>query len=107
MPGFVLLSDDDVACALPVCYSARPIVIVSVLVLAIHIHISPRSQHLYKMQVYQLARLLRVPDQLITVRPSPDTVHGLDDEEMIGMDYGTADLILDRIVRKREVCRLR
>ncbi len=51
-------------------------------------------KHLYKMQVFQLAEYLGVPDAIIDKKPSPDLFAGVADEEIMGIDYGTLDSIL-------------
>ena len=50
--------------------------------------------HLYKTQVFELAKYIRVPEQIIKKDPSPDLIPGLTDEEAIGLSY----LELDRIL---------
>lgn len=50
--------------------------------------------HLYKTQVRQLARYLKIPKKIIDKAPSPDIIPGLVDEEVIGMSYKNLDLIL-------------
>jgi NAD+ synthase len=49
---------------------------------------------LYKNQVKQLAIYLRVPDSIINKPPSADLWEGQTDEEEIGLDYDSIDLIL-------------
>jgi NAD+ synthase len=51
-------------------------------------------QLLYKTQVRQLARFLKVPDVIISKPPSPDLIPGLKDEFAIGISYEKLDLIL-------------
>jgi NAD+ synthase len=50
--------------------------------------------NLYKTQVRQLARYLKVPSKIIEKAPSPDIIPGMDDEEAIGMPYGRLDFVL-------------
>lgn len=50
--------------------------------------------HLYKTQIYQLAKYLKTPHHFIQKEPSPDLLPGLDDYTMIGMPYDQIDLIL-------------
>ena len=49
---------------------------------------------LYKTQVIELARYLKVPKEIINKSPSPDLVPGITDEYIIGMPYKILDLIL-------------
>lgn len=49
---------------------------------------------LYKIQVRQLAKYLKIPDHIIEKEPSPDLLPGLDDQTMIGLSYEEVDLIL-------------
>ncbi|MFO8015288.1 MAG: NAD(+) synthase [Phycisphaerae bacterium] len=56
---------------------------------------------LYKTQVWQLARHLGVPDDIIDQAPSPDMMRGITDEVALGLDYGRIDLVLDGIDRGR------
>ena len=52
---------------------------------------------LYKTQVRQLAKYLKIPQEIINKAPSPDIIPGLIDEEAIGMDYETLDKILENL----------
>lgn len=54
--------------------------------------------HLYKSQVYDLARELKIPEKIIKKAPSPDLIPGITDEYALGMSYKT----LDRILMKME-----
>ena len=49
---------------------------------------------LYKHQVWQLARHLGLPDQVVGKRPSADLWPGQTDEGDLGFDYQTADEVL-------------
>lgn len=49
---------------------------------------------LYKTQVRELARYLRIPSKIIAKPPSPDILPGIVDEEAIGIPYEKLDLIL-------------
>ncbi len=49
---------------------------------------------LYKNQIYQLARYLRVPESIIKKKPSADLWVGQSDEEELGFSYDEADVIL-------------
>ena len=51
-------------------------------------------QLLYKTQVRQLARFIKVPDVIISKPPSPDLIPGLEDEFAIGISYEKLDLVL-------------
>ena len=50
--------------------------------------------HLYKTQVFELAKYIQLPERIIEKSPSPDLIPGLIDEEAIGLSY----LDLDRIL---------
>jgi NAD+ synthase len=52
---------------------------------------------LYKTQVRLLAAHLGVPDHLISKAPTPDLLPGIDDEDALGIDYATLDVILERL----------
>jgi len=49
---------------------------------------------LYKTQIYQLAKYLKIPDRILQKEPSPDLLPGLDDKTMIGIPYEQIDLVL-------------
>jgi NAD+ synthase len=49
---------------------------------------------LYKTQVRQIAKHLKVPDNIITKPPSPGFFPGQTDEAELGIDYTTLDIIL-------------
>jgi len=49
---------------------------------------------LYKHQVWQLARHLGLPEQVVAKRPSADLFPGQTDEGDFGFDYATADEVL-------------
>lgn len=51
-------------------------------------------QHLYKNQVYQLAKYLKVPDVILQKKPSADLWVGQSDEEELGFSYDEADPVL-------------
>jgi NAD+ synthase len=50
--------------------------------------------NLYKTQVRELARYLKVPSKIIEKPPSLDILPGIIDEEAIGIPYEKLDLIL-------------
>lgn len=56
---------------------------------------------LYKTQVYQLARHLNIPEEIIRKKPSADLWKDQTDEGEIGMSYGELDEILYRLVDLR------
>ncbi|PLV56766.1 NAD(+) synthase [Thermotoga sp. SG1] len=54
--------------------------------------------HLYKTQVFELAKELNVPEKILKNPPSPDLIPGVTDEMAFGMSY----MELDRILMKLE-----
>lgn len=56
---------------------------------------------LYKHQVYQLARYLELPREVIDKAPSADLVAGQTDEQDLGFTYAEADAVLHRMVDER------
>ena len=56
---------------------------------------------LYKCQVYQLARHLELPDEVIEKAPSADLVPGQTDESDLGFTYEQVDRLLVRMVDER------
>jgi len=58
--------------------------------------------HLYKTNVYEIARALDVPDEIITRAPSPDLIPGLTDETILGMGYEEIDEILKMLVKNKK-----
>ena len=58
--------------------------------------------HLYKTQVYTLARELKIPRSIIDKPPTPDLVPGITDEFALGMKYSELDAILEKIERGEE-----
>lgn len=56
---------------------------------------------LYKHQVYQLARWLELPREVIEKPPSADLFAGQTDEQDLGFGYDEADRILYRMVDRR------
>jgi NAD+ synthase len=55
-------------------------------------------RHLYKTQVWELARKLGVPKVIIDQKPSADLWEGQTDEGELGFDYLTADKVIKRIL---------
>jgi NAD+ synthase len=62
--------------------------------------------NLYKTQVLQLARYLKVPSSILNRPPSPDLVPGIIDEEVIGIPYEKLDMILLALERGWESLRI-
>jgi len=56
---------------------------------------------LYKHQVYQLARYLEIPADIIEKPPSADLHQGQTDESDLGFSYEEADRVLFRMVDRR------
>jgi len=56
---------------------------------------------LYKHQVYQLARFLELPEDVIEKPPSADLFEGQTDEGELGFTYADADRLLYRLVDRR------
>lgn len=50
--------------------------------------------HLYKTQVYELAKYLGVPQEIIDQKPTAGLWHGQTDEEEFGFSYKEADWVL-------------
>jgi len=48
----------------------------------------------YKTQIYQLAKFLHIPDEIIEQTASPDMLRGVTDECAIGINYEAMDTIL-------------
>jgi NAD+ synthase len=56
---------------------------------------------LYKTQVFELARYLGIPGEIIAKKPSADLWPGQTDEGEIGISYNDLDIILHLMVDKR------
>ena len=56
---------------------------------------------LYKTQVFELARHLKIPEAIIAKKPSADLWPGQTDESEIGITYKDLDVILHLMVDKR------
>ena len=54
---------------------------------------------LFKTQVWQLARYLDVPDEIVSKPATADLIHGQTDEGDLGVSYATADHILHALLR--------
>lgn len=59
--------------------------------------------HLYKTQVYELAKELDVPEKILRKAPSPDLIPGITDEFAIGMSYQDADRILMKMEKGEDL----
>ncbi|MFN4223745.1 MAG: NAD(+) synthase [Fervidobacterium nodosum] len=51
-------------------------------------------KHLYKTQVFELAKHLGVPEKIINKKPTPDLIPGINDEDAFGIEYSKLDKIL-------------
>ncbi len=54
-------------------------------------------KHLYKTQVYELAKALEIPSSIIEKAPSPDLIPGITDEFALKIKYNDLDRILMKI----------
>ena len=59
-------------------------------------------QHLYKTQVYELAKYLKVPEEIIKATPSAGLWSGQTDEGEFGFSYQEADLVLYLYFEKKQ-----
>ena len=69
------------------------------------VDISP-IQHLYKRQIYEMAKYLDVPMRIQKKKPRPDILPGITDEFAIGMSFEKIDMILRGIelrLSKKEI----
>lgn len=57
---------------------------------------------LYKTEVWELSRYLKIPDVLIDKKPSADLWEGQTDEQEMGLTYKEADQILYRILEENK-----
>lgn len=57
--------------------------------------------HLYKTQIYQLAKFLRVPKEIIEKKPSANLWEGQTDEDELGFGYQEADIVLSLYFDKK------
>ncbi|BAB60188.1 NH(3) -depenent NAD + synthetase [Thermoplasma volcanium GSS1] len=60
-------------------------------------------EHLYKRDIYEIARLLGVPESIIKKKPTAGLWQGQTDEDEIGMPYSKIDDILSSIFDKGEL----
>lgn len=58
--------------------------------------------HLYKTEVKQLARDLKIPEKIIDKSPSPDLIPGITDEFALKVSYEDLDRILQKIENNSE-----
>ncbi len=58
---------------------------------------------LFKVQVWELARAMGVPEQIVEKPASADLILGQTDEEDLGIGYAEADLILHHLLSGRSV----
>ncbi len=56
---------------------------------------------LFKIQVWELARALGVPEEIVDKPASADLIHGQTDEQDLGVSYPEADLILHHLLSGR------
>lgn len=54
-------------------------------------------RHLYKTEVFKLAKELNIPQKIIDKKPSPDIAPGITDEFALGIGYEELDRILMKI----------
>ena len=59
-------------------------------------------QHLYKTQVYELAKYLKVPEEIIKATPSAGLWSGQTDEGEFGFSYQEADPVLYLYFEKKQ-----
>jgi NAD+ synthase len=60
--------------------------------------------HLFKTEVFQLARYLKIPEQIINKAPSAGLWKGQTDEQELGYSYETIDNFLDKMDSGRGIC---
>ena len=58
-------------------------------------------QHLYKTQVYELARYLNVPEHVLNAKPTAGLWDGQSDESEFGFTYAEADNVMYRYFDKK------
>lgn len=57
---------------------------------------------LYKTNIWDLARYLKIPNELIEKKPSADLWEGQTDEEEMGLTYKEADQVLYRMIEENK-----
>lgn len=60
-------------------------------------------RHLYKTEVFELARKLNIPQEIIDKKPSPDIAPGITDEFALGIGYEELDRILMKIEKSQDL----
>lgn len=60
-------------------------------------------RHLYKTEVFELARKLNIPQKIIDKKPSPDIAPGITDEFALGIEYEELDRILMKIENNEDL----
>jgi NAD+ synthase len=58
---------------------------------------------LYKTQIYELAKFLKIPKEIICKAPTAGLIKGQTDEKELGFTYETLDKILMGLERKQEI----
>lgn len=58
---------------------------------------------LYKTQIYELARYLKIPEKIITKPPTAGLIKGQTDQKELKMDYETLDSILMGLEKKLDI----
>ncbi|QTA38968.1 NAD(+) synthase [Thermosipho ferrireducens] len=53
--------------------------------------------HLYKTEIFEMAKFLKVPEKIIKKPATPDLIPGLTDEKILGMSYFDIDRLLSKI----------
>lgn len=59
--------------------------------------------HLYKTQVFEMARELNIPEKIINKSPSPDLIPGITDEYAMGVNYNDLDKILIKMENNEDL----
>ena len=59
--------------------------------------------HLYKTQVVELARWLRIPSEIVERAPTPDLIPGITDEFVLGLSYADLDRILVKMEKGEDL----
>ena len=59
--------------------------------------------HLYKTQVLELARWLRIPSEIVERAPTPDLIPGITDEFVLGLSYADLDRILVKMEKGEDL----
>ncbi|GAB6189162.1 NAD(+) synthase [Marinitoga arctica] len=59
--------------------------------------------HLYKTQVFEIAKELKIPEKIINKSPSPDLIPGITDEYAMGINYKDLDRILIKLENNKDL----